>query len=285
MNSKQGLSIVELLIAAAIFGTILLLIGQGLQSSGRAVGVVISENELLEDLRASGQMVNDELAKAVYVYPLGASISLGAGGAKTMINPNTDNNTWTIGTDPILAFIQAPQDPLFTTSRCEDLNDNNDASEAKRKKVCLYFVTYYAMERATFLLSVGDEKQRKAMENITTDESWVLLEYRKRLNYGHLSTTQRPLSEYRNARGNFVADNLTPQTGFAIAADTLQCRDFEGRTNDCKDTQNDNNLDYRVTVLSGELELQASISKGSSTTQTPVLSFAIAPRALYSARE
>ena len=277
MKKTDGLTLVELIIAAFILGLLLLLIGSGLQSSSKAVGLVMGETELLEDIRASGQMITDELSRAVYVYPPGTPLSLNSSDSATVINPNTGDNTWTVGTDPILAFVQGPDDPL------KECSSSNEA--------CIYFVAYYAMQRSGFVSSLVPE-DKAIIQDDAHEDSWVLLEYRKKLSENRLAANTPPptssssLLALKQSEGHLVADYLVAGSGFtAFSGTTHTCRSRQSEEAQTCNGLDTSTVDYRETALSGEFQLQASQTRGSTTTTTPVLTFPIAPRAIYSFKE
>ena len=135
MNS-QGITIVELLISSVILLVILGVITQGMQSGGQVVTSVISDTELLEDTRVAAQMIADGVARAVYVYPPGAAITLNQSVTWRVKNPKTNNNKWLVGQDPIVAFLESPK---RSNGTCSD-----DSETAKESCIIFYGLLCFA---------------------------------------------------------------------------------------------------------------------------------------------
>ncbi|WP_027893274.1 hypothetical protein [Calidithermus chliarophilus] len=107
---NRGFSLLELLLASSITILLLGLIVVGLRSGSDTARYVQTSQVLLEDLRSAGNVVNDFLATALYIYPPGTRILLNGGDSSgyTVQNPRTNNSTWEAGTDPILSAIIPP---------------------------------------------------------------------------------------------------------------------------------------------------------------------------------
>jgi type II secretory pathway pseudopilin PulG len=103
---KQGITLIELLIAAVIGVAILSLIAAGLRSGNDSLRFVQNSQLLTEDLRNAGNLVSDYLATAAFIYPPGVTLTIGGAGGFTVRNPRTNNNTWVIGQDPAIALLQ-----------------------------------------------------------------------------------------------------------------------------------------------------------------------------------
>jgi len=154
MRSNKGLSLLELLLATAIFISILAFITRGLISSSQVVDKIINEAQLIEDTRSAGQIISDSINKAAYIYPPNKQISLNSSGSWTVENPNGNKNIWLTGSDPIIAFIEQAE----KTGECSK----------KNKQACLYFVAYYpikrntVVKRASYGQAIKDDKNNNA---------------------------------------------------------------------------------------------------------------------------
>lgn len=275
MNSKQGFTLVELLIAGTILVVILGLIANGIQSGSSVVTQVVSESEVLEDTRVAAQLIADNAAKAVYVYPPGAVLTLNSAGSWTVLNPNTNKNLWRVGTDPILAFIEAPQRSDIT---CSDSEIGKDG--------CLYFVAYYPVKRSM----VAKQEEYKYLAEPQNDSSWMLFEYRKRLDAAKLNADTplplSPLTGLKQTQGRVLADYLVPTTGFQILNPVCRTRITESEVASegsavCQDFRKLYDPFYLKTMSSAQFMLQARVTRGNRTLETPELTFAVAPRNLY----
>jgi type II secretory pathway pseudopilin PulG len=274
MNSK-GFTIVELLIAGAILVVILGLIANGIASGSKVVTQVVSEGEILEDTRVAAQLIADSVARAVYIYPPGAVLSLNSAGSWTVLNPKTNKNLWHIGVDPMLAFIEAPQ---RTDVACADTQSGRAG--------CLYFVAYYPVKRST----VAKQPEYQYLAEPQNDSSWMLFEYRKRLDAATLNAdTVLPLSSLtglKQVQGRVLADYIVPTTGFQIISPVCRTRITESELPTesslvCEDFKKFYDPFYLKTMASGQFTLQARVVRGTRTVETPVFTLAVAPRNLY----
>ncbi len=275
MRSRKGFTITELLVAAAIMIVLLGLVANGIQSGGGVVTQVVSESELLEDTRVAAQLIADSVARAAYIYPPGTTLSLNSASSWTVQNPRTNKNVWQLGTDAMLAFIEAP---VNTDIACSDTDIGRDG--------CLYFVAYYPVKRAT----VAKQDEYKYLAEPQNDSSWMLFEYRKRLDTAKLSADHPlPLSSatgLKQVQGRMLADYLLPNTGFQIINQVCRTRltpsspASEGASI-CEDFKKSLEPFYLSTVSSAQFSLQSKVVKGTRTVATPVVTLAITPRNLY----
>ncbi len=278
MKKNQGLSLVELLVAAAIFIVVLGLIFNGLQSSTRTVDTVLAESEIIQDIRLAGQIVTDNLSRAVYIYPPGSKITLNKSTTALVRNPNTGKNVWTIGKDPIIAFIQAPENPLLDPENCVsavkpgEINDRN---------ACLRFIAYYTIVKEDFVKA--DYSFSKFLRDDNNKEAWMLFEYRDVLPLvGRLSITNPPILTPEGVTPYLVADYLKPKTGFVPLA-KFSCQKEGVADPECNDISIVENtpLNYLETLAFGEFQLEAEYKRRDKVIKSSVLSFPIAPKNLY----
>jgi type II secretory pathway pseudopilin PulG len=281
MRSRLGLTIIELLVAAAILIVILGLVASGIQSGSGVVTQVVSESELLEDTRVAAQLMADSAARAVYIYPPGATVSLNSAGSWTVQNPKTNKNIWKIGTDPMLAFIEAPQ-----RSDVACVGTDKDGKKKLNESACLSFVAYYPVKRST----VAKQDNYKYLAEPQNDQSWILFEYRKTLELTKLSAdTPLPISSLTGlsaGQGRILADYIVPDVGFQVLGQVCRSRITESQlategASICNDFKKSYDPFYLKTLSSAEFSLQAKVVKGRSTVETPLMTFAITPRNLY----
>lgn len=290
MIRNQGFSLVELLVTATILVIVLTLIGSGLQSSSGAVDSVISQNEALEDLRASGQLMSDALNQAVYVYPPGSAVQFVASGWEKR-NSLTNSYIWQVGTDPIIAFLEAPDDPFLDSSLCPTGNETEEEKKFKNIEACLYFVAFYAIKRNVL---VENSRYGEYLNDPRNADAWVLYEYRKRLVTGQLDENTLPPSQVTSddnplgisgGKSSMIADFITPNTGFGFNIERLSCKRADGTLDaGCNSViVTGNNLNYLESISAGEFNLSATIKlSGNKMVTTPALAFPIAPKNLYS---
>jgi prepilin-type N-terminal cleavage/methylation domain-containing protein len=272
--NRQGVTLVELLIAASILLVILGIITQGMQSGSRVVTSVISETEILEDTRIAAQMIADGVARAVYVYPPGASITLNQSTTWRVKNSRSNSNTWVIGQDPMVAYLEAPKRP---TGTCSDVSET-------AKESCLYFVAYYALLRSAVTENLS------YLQDDSNEEAWVLFEYRRRINLNKLGEdTVLPLgpsSGLIQGVPEMLADYIVPETGFVLSEAICRKRYIEveiGETSPeiCAEFAEDFDPYYLKTLVSGTVTLAAKVKRRTQDSQTPPMQFSVSPRNLY----
>lgn len=272
--SSKGVTSLELLLSATILLVILGVITQGIQGGSQVVTSVISDTELLEDTRITAQMIADGVARAVYVYPPGATLTLNQSSSWRVKNARTNTNRWLIGTDPIIAYLEAPK---RSEGHC------SDASESARE-ACLYFMAYYALPRAVVTQHLS------YLQDPQNDNTWVLFEYRRRLDLTHLDADTLiptgPDSGLIQTTAEMVADYLVPEEGFLLSDTVCRKRLIISEAGDassqvCADFSENYDPYYLKTLLSGRVKLLASVRRGRQSFQTPTFQFSLAPRNLY----
>jgi type II secretory pathway pseudopilin PulG len=285
---QAGLTITEVLIAAFILVILLTIVGQGIRSSSSAVNTIVVESELLEDTRVAGQMIADAVARAVYIYPPGAVLTLNRTTGYTVENPITKNNVWRVGTDPILAFIEAPKEAAATNEACK----NEQREKKSPYPNCAFFVAYYPVLRSTV---VKKSEYGRYLEDKRNTDAWTLFEYRRSLANAQLEF--KPPLAVTGGQGTMLADFIIPNEGFVPFTGERVCRNLVGETiinsEDAskppvpvceiflKQNYNTTHLHVMNTLLTAQLEVQAQYLKQVGSSKTPRLTFAIAPRNLY----
>ncbi len=212
--SSQGFSLIELVISMAIFSVIILALMQVFMSSNKISTLVSNQATLQQELRNSGNLMIDEMQRAIYIYPPCGVYSFTAvrtlkPGCTPASFPSTaaaqdttkmyvgfsklplfssgnrgqkPNGTydWEVGdaTAPILAMIVAPSRPW---ERCEAGNGNTNPG------ACYAFVAYFAVRRE----QVTRGYNGNATNGLTADDllepdvnnknQWVIMEYRRNL--------------------------------------------------------------------------------------------------------
>jgi prepilin-type N-terminal cleavage/methylation domain-containing protein len=276
MNKRDGLTLIEVLIASAILLIILGLITTGLQTSGNVVGTITSQSELIEETRFAGQIISDELSRAVYVFRDGMTLTL-ANSYNTR-NPSTNTNSWTVrdatntNAAPILAFLQAPQ---TIGQPCVLPNQTTG---------CLTFFAYYPVQRSV-VMSQAPAADRPRQSNNDAN-TWVIYEYKQPLAFNRLTSnatdslalTSIPTT-FTTGQASIIADFIQPNTGFVTNLQT--CSDSNPTTSgsrlvNCRDLSA--NTDYWRSVRSGVLTVQATMQQQGKTISTPLMTFPIAPR-------
>jgi prepilin-type N-terminal cleavage/methylation domain-containing protein len=278
-NFNAGLTLIEVLIAASILLILLGLITNGIQSGGSVVSTISSQRELIEETRYAGNIISDEISRAVYVYRSGLDIALPSS-YKTR-NPTNSSSNWTVGsaTSPILAMIQPPTD----TGIC-------NPSDVSKRKFCMTFVAYYPVLRTVVMANADDADKPKNPGD--SDNVWVIYEYRQSLAATRFDAVEvngaikeAPLNFSASTIGSasILADYISPSTGFLTFT---QCTDPSDNVTgvlllvDCTDLPDagDPVPDYSNSVRGGQFVLSAKELQRGKIVNTLELKFPIAPR-------
>jgi prepilin-type N-terminal cleavage/methylation domain-containing protein len=276
MRQQNGLTLIEVLIASVILLILLALITNGLGTSGNVIGLINSKGELLEDARFAGQIMAEEISKAVYIYRDGIQITLPT--SYTTQKPGTTTSVWTVGeaTAPILAMVQSPEDVSIT------------CNTTTAPKGCMTFVAYYPVKRSVVTSTSGAVEGLVATAN--DSNIWVLFEYRQTLSGSQFSATATnalttvPTTFSGTTLGSLLADYIPATTGFQITK-VLCSRNSttQGSTSlqqlvNCATSGMTINSRYSESVRTGQFTLSSSVTQRGKTITVPALTFAIAPR-------
>lgn len=264
--AKQGFSLLELLIAGAILVIILGLVATGIGSSANAVDALVSETDLTQDTRVAGQLIADELARAMYIYPPGAALSLNSQSSFTTRNPRNDSNTWQVGSDPILALLQSPRNV-------------KQACDADTPAGCIYFVAYYPVERSVYL---ANSSFGQYLSDARNEDAHVLMEYRKRLDLSELGRAKSVPLKVTRGQGRLLADFIAPD-GFSVPRADMICQvhnQADVRGEHCTVLESDYKGIPEDTLASGTFELMARYVRRRGVATTPRVSYTIAKRNL-----
>lgn len=247
-----GVTLIELLIAMAIFMLLLGIVTAGLQQGGRVVSQLVTQSAILEDARTAGAMIADGLTNAVYVFPPGVSLTMTATGYTTQ-NPVTGGASWTIGDHPIIAYIERSS------------SGGN-----------LTFVAYYALDRGDVTSHAG---KSYLADPANDDSSWMLYEYRKGLTGLSSLVGEDVPTDFGGNSGRILADYIA-EGGFGLVPGTLKCNNEDGvRQPDCSGASTTPTT-YE-TLRAGQFFLQTEVKRRGRVISGPGLTFAVAPRSLY----
>ena len=214
-----GLTLIELLVGLALIGIVLATLLSLTIGTARPSATLQARNDLLPELQTAQNYMAGKLREAVYIFPAGLSFSL-AGSGNTLKSPSGSYN-WTIGTDPMVAFIVPPRSVVSPTSTtlggCASGSDND--------KYCYAFYAFYAIKRADLVNPTGaDSRTNNPGPDASNDaNAWVLMEYRgyyttSVLGYtasGYSTTLTNIPGATTNggSSGRLLMDYLQPMTG------------------------------------------------------------------------
>jgi len=194
---RAGITLVEMLIAAVIGVAILGLIAAGLRSGSDSLRFVQSAQLLTEDLRNAGNLVSDYLSTAAFIYPPGATLTIGSANGYTVRNPRNSSNTWQIGKDPAIALLQPPR-----------LEGGVEVVK---------FVMIYPLQRG-WVVSRATGAENPGPDPANNDK-WLLYIYERNLAVGSRLPNGLPATiptTVPDSSGNLLADYLQPG-GFVVS--------------------------------------------------------------------
>lgn len=168
-RSQDGLTLLEVLIAMAIMGVIMIAFTQLFGGSLRASSDISARNELLSEGQIAEQIIVSRLKQAFTVYPPGTSFSM----TNTLRTRNTlrGGQSWTVGVDPIIAMIVPPKGSTSAT-RCD-----TDTPNQADKDMCFMFYAYYPIRRGDFM--AGVDPRFAPQPDPANDDAWLIMEYRQ----------------------------------------------------------------------------------------------------------
>lgn len=206
-SKSQGFSLVELLVAASVFGIIVIAILAFTRESFTLSRSISSQTFLQQELRNTAGLIGSEIERAIYVFPpcgsytgvttpaqtanstsactiatlatgrvrvTWSTFTFGSSGS-TFTGPQ-GSTTWNVGTAsaPILALIVAPRTPSVACY---------DTSRVLGKEVdpegCYTFVAYFPIIRKNRTSATPGQEELEIDPN--NENQWLLMEYRKTL--------------------------------------------------------------------------------------------------------
>ncbi len=187
---EQGFTLLEVLIALALFALLGVAINDLLKVGVVTVAAAGARSSVLQDGQMAQQIIAGRLSEAIYVYPKMSSSTAAA--VLTSSGITTQNTAgpsggqkWRVGTDPFMAMILPPRSPGATCTLSTVTDD--DATEGNTAG-CYRLFAYYAVRRDTLASSTLANSQKPPQDPNNADK-WVLMEYRASLNDGTIAWT------------------------------------------------------------------------------------------------
>ena len=118
---RQGFSLIELLVAAAILGVLLAMLGAFFSSQQRVTSQQVTQATLNNDARLAMLRMGDIITQASYIYPAGQTITV-TGGDETNYQVTTGENAVAV----LLPRLANDDEPLLASPYC-----GNDATEER----------------------------------------------------------------------------------------------------------------------------------------------------------
>lgn len=222
-----GFSLVELLVAMALFGILMTAAVNFFTQTSRTSAQSMSYAEQQQELLNAQQLIVGRLKDAFYIYPAGQSISMSATNDPFVRNPVTGSNVWQIGSSPIVAAILPPVNAGL------DCSVNIDG--------CYRFTAYYAVQRDTWVSAAGSTAWRNPGQDAANAATWVLAEYRAQMpasfsmsvNAATFVFPPTPPAVPITGTANLLADRIAPSVvtpGFTDAGATYTMFAFSAGT-------------------------------------------------------
>ena len=175
-----GLTLIELLVAAALMLIVMAAVFNVNLTSTRATTLLQTRDDLIPETQLAQNYVKSKLTEAVYVFPVDTTFSLGSNA--TVKHPTTGTGSWTVGSDPIVAVVlpptaSAPSCPASPPTTPDPVN-------------CYTFYAYYPVKRSALTVSSLPSGLKPPADTVNDDSVWVLMEYRK--SYGAQTPAAAP---------------------------------------------------------------------------------------------
>ena len=207
-SGQDGFTLVELLIALALLSLILTAVVSLNIGTSRAAALLQARNDLLPESQIAQNYMASKLRQATYVFPNGSAFTLN--GTSTTTRDPSGSALWTVGSDPVVAFIVPPR--MVSTGQC--LAATAAANTANQDTYCYAFYSFYGTMRNNITSSAGLENPGADAANDST--SWVLMEYRSYYAAGNAGGYTTPAVAVAaiptGGVGHLLMDYLKPTT-------------------------------------------------------------------------
>ena len=221
MKTRNGFTLVEMLISMVILGILMLAFTQIFGGSLRASSEINTRNELISEGQIAQQLIASKLQSAYYFYT--GTLQLTSGGDTTINTVRSGaGQNWTVGTDPFVAMLvpptMSPPPASGAPSQCPADSASNSV-KASNNQFCFTFYAYYPMRRANFVTNVPNSAPPADPNN---ENGWVLMEYRANVFDGVDRSSNQlrdpPLpgttsgTRYTGRSGQMLVDYVQPTT-------------------------------------------------------------------------
>jgi len=206
-HPRSGFTLVELLIALALLGILLTAVVSVNIGTSRAAALLQARNDLLPETQMTQSYIASKLRQASYVFTDGSSFTLNSTSLTT--RDPSGSYVWTIGTDPIMAFIVPPR--TVSPGQCAAA-----ATDTVRDLYCYTFYAYYGTPRSNMTGSSTALLENPGADSANDGTSWVLMEYRKYYGGAAGGVFATPAAAVAaiplGGTGRLIMDYLTPTT-------------------------------------------------------------------------
>lgn len=185
---QAGLTLVELLVGMALMGIVLAALVAYFSQSGRVSTQSSTRAELQQEVLNAQQLIAGKLKEAWYVYPPGQTLVMAASDAPTVRNPVTGNQSWTVGTHPLLAMVLPPESGTGPYR----------------------FFAYYPVKRSVWVSGTAATSWRNPGPDAANEETWVIAEYRGSIAAGAGGAPPATPPSVPAGTANLLADYIAP---------------------------------------------------------------------------
>ena len=206
---RQGFTLIEMLVSIAVFSILMLAFTQLFGSTLRASGEVNARNEIIYEGQVAQQLIASRLQNAYFTYNNNTTFQM-TGTVRTR-NTIRGGQSWTVGTDPVVAMVLPPEDKtvFLPGSAPNPYRCTNALPQA-----CFTFYAYYPILRSTLVNSADVAASEKPDPDPNNADQWLLMEYKSHL-YDNVDRTNnqlaRPTGAPSYATGNIWVDFVEPQ--------------------------------------------------------------------------
>lgn len=207
-GNRKGLTLVELLVGMALMGIILTALVSLFMQSSKASMQSSARADLQQETLNAQQLIAGKLKEAWYIYPQGQTITMTS---TALTRRPAGGNTWTVGTDPILAMLLPPRS---STNTCNPASTST-AATGESPNGCYRFLAYFPVKRSVWVAATLSESWRNPGPDAPNDETWVLAEYRGLMPSTFNPTTFPPATLPAAPTGNtsnLLTDYVAPTT-------------------------------------------------------------------------
>ena len=200
---RRGFSLLEILIALAVMGILLVGFIQFFSSTLQSAKDLDSRSDLVTEGQIAHQLLTSRLQEAWYVYPPGTAINLSHSDSWRITKPSGGTN-WTVehSTEPFVAVILPP---LVLEQTCSAATTGG----------CYRFYAYYPILRSTYVAQTGSRYTDRLIADPVNPNAWVLMQYSGYIPNGFINSgSTAPLtinfSNLLETRADLLADYFLP---------------------------------------------------------------------------
>lgn len=179
---RSGFTLFELLIGLAILGVLMTAFMSFFGNTLQVTRNIDVRNTLLQDAQTAQQLVASRAQEAWYVFPPGTALGLpivGGVDAWEVTRP-IGGTTWSVGTNPIFAFIVPPLNsrvPCEATTGVAGSPPVGTTAATAGWLGCYRFLAYYPVTRSSYVTNTAASLVNRLPADNGNPNAWVLMQY------------------------------------------------------------------------------------------------------------